>query len=1057
MIEEKEYESKSDPEVIEFKRVIRAVLIVALIMIFVSTIWTIFLGIGYANIQTSQSLDINYEYSQKPFFNTSYSEVPESPYGPSYNLNMRQQRQTTGHYNGTYSFENDIIGLTPSDWLSYEDGGFVEVFDEIDGHSKIVHLNDTDNSDWVGFSQIITPITYGTIEYWWYIDNATDIIQYSNSGSINYNILFLISINTDLFRYRGDSGWQSTGKTALDNTWYHIRIDFECSIDGYKGLGQYEFKFFIDGEEFGNYGFWNDEDDLRLNSFDTNSVSVDYNAYIDAIGYSWDYEIINEYELDSINFVYGSLTGNIDDANIDDSNYFTLNSQFFTIDRIEAYFIFNESFPISDGLVSYRMESATESNSLRDSGQIIQEGLIIDNNFVVMTNPTSNLFNIIAGGAPFTTLVYYLRIFIINFTYQIGDNYEPYVHWYDTYEVDTWDFWWSNDDPTTRLLTGTDYFNGWSEIEDGGDGVNCLLNSVVEFVEPSTATIGLERNDFDIDIETERLEIIFGFNMKSISGTLNNYVDFKIFSYDSTEILTIYWEGDGNEIGYYNGSRNVLESGLTQDYWYWIYLDIDYITDTCYMELGEYIYDPWLELDPVGSKQGIVINNYTISLRVDDKYGLAEIEILAYADTGTTTFWLDYIGVYINEISISDEHGRYGIDTTINGEYNYEYDTGKYYYYDLWDFEINPMVKYNVFGENISIYLWKSIFLPTGAPDPQFTPIVDIKDYDGTEEYFNVGDFIYDPGERHQEYIYGGVMWFVFYNNFSFIWLDIYGLEFSDGDDIWTMEFESGFLDPDDSKFWVSNNRFYFSMTSDDVNTEFIEITFKLYDVYWQIDGNPQFTVNRSLRWGGRKDNPYLFADFKINYAYSDYNSYPLTLNYQNKNELLSQIKTIISFSLLISDNDNDISTTVEGYILAPVLFWYPGAALDIIITNYVNIIPGVALISIISLVIWGTTKKKVGNMLIVPSIALTSFLAYISDFIPLWILFIMLISCGTLIYSKWKDLFLVFTSFSTMILAFLHYGGVVDLWVFYGSFMLTIGYTIFIGVKDIKGERTIG
>lgn len=914
MIKEKEeYDPKSDPEVIEFKRVIRAVLMVALIMILISTIWTIYLGIGYGYPTTSQSSDINYNYSEIDFFNSSYSEAPIQDDSVGSNMiyrNMRNIRETTEYYNATYSFTNDTNGLFPDDWESHNGATTNEafVYSNYGQHDKVLILHfDAD----IGLKQAINPPDLSSVEFWVLKDfgSAGIEIDFYDSTETSHILLLVLDYNNNglIREYEGSGVWETISTNYRDDGWIHIRIDF----DDVAHLNNIYVNGVLEKE---NNPYMNNVD-LEVMRVRFGWSSGDSKCYFDAIGYSWD----------------------------DD--------------------------------------------------------------------------------------------------YDIGDNFKPYTIYDNAYEVDTWDFWYEAEGD--KLLTGDDNPNGWSDIEDGADDVNCLQDSVVQISGPSTRDVGLEKTDFTFQW-TERLEVFIGFNVKAISATLNNYIEFYIYSYDSTEIARIYFEGDGNELGYYDGSRNVLTSGLSEDYWYYIRLSIDYGIDTCYLELGNYTYEPYTE-----GKMNTTFNFFHFDLTVAGKDGLSKIKTFITTDTGTTNFYLDYIGVYVNDTSVSDEFGWYGLNILTTGEYV----NGVPFYYDYWNFIDYNMVRYNIEGEQIEIYIWLSEFMSIPPPTPIFTPVVGAKDYDGSEQFFNVGDFKFDPGERNSEDIYGGVLWFTFYENFSFTWLDIYGLRFSDGNETWSLEFETGSLGTDDSKFWVSGNKFYFSMTTDDDNTEFIEITFKLYDDYWQY-GNWVLTTNRSVRWGGKIDQPYLFADFKINYANGEYNSFKLKNSYQYINQLIAQEIVIISFGLLISDNDNDFDNTINGYLEPMILYWNPGAALDITITNYINIIPGVALIAILSISIWALSKKKLGNMLIVPSIALTSALSYISDFIPLWILFIMLISCGTLLYSKWKELFLVFSSFMTMILAFLHYGGVIDLWVFYGSFMLTIGYTIFIGVKDIKGER---
>lgn len=80
--------------------------------------------------------------------------------------------------------------------------------------------------------------SYGSVEFWWRISDAsarTDACVYEPPGG-GYAVV--LSIQNYKFRryYRLGYQWFDVGKVASDNTWYHIRIDFECTGGGYGGL-----------------------------------------------------------------------------------------------------------------------------------------------------------------------------------------------------------------------------------------------------------------------------------------------------------------------------------------------------------------------------------------------------------------------------------------------------------------------------------------------------------------------------------------------------------------------------------------------------------------------------------------------------------------------------------------------------------------------------------------------------------------------------------------------------------------------------------------------------
>lgn len=95
---------------------------------------------------------------------------------------------------------------------------------------------------------------------------------------------------------------------ALDDTWYRIRIDFECTADGYMGLTQYHWKVFINDMEFGEYAFRNNQPQVDWVVWFTDIASLNYYQYIDAIGYSWDSDYtIDENKYPNIEIVDSNL------------------------------------------------------------------------------------------------------------------------------------------------------------------------------------------------------------------------------------------------------------------------------------------------------------------------------------------------------------------------------------------------------------------------------------------------------------------------------------------------------------------------------------------------------------------------------------------------------------------------------------------------------------------------------------------------------------------------------------------------------------------------------
>jgi len=195
-----------------------------------------------------------------------------------------------GFYPATFGFENDKAGENPDFFAVDETGGYIDVVDELDGHYNVVGLfDDANTGDWPYFYNTFeTPQTYGTYEYWVRTNYADFQGLRLYSGSIiDSNVLIDLVITVDKFRYY-DGSWHDILDCDV-NRWYHIEIAFECTTGGYRGLSQYKFKVWIDGTEYGEYGWWHNRASADSIQFmGGGSVAIANNLYVDAIGYSWD-------------------------------------------------------------------------------------------------------------------------------------------------------------------------------------------------------------------------------------------------------------------------------------------------------------------------------------------------------------------------------------------------------------------------------------------------------------------------------------------------------------------------------------------------------------------------------------------------------------------------------------------------------------------------------------------------------------------------------------------------------------------------------------------------
>jgi hypothetical protein len=232
---------------------------------------------------------------------------------PNYNIGDNNPPKMDTYYatwdfryypNGPILYDNDkkLSTLGPWAFTSY---GFEQVAEncsvnliaELDNHYKVLDLQDNNQSDVVIASLLdLTKPTHGTIEFWL---RTTDVSQ-GLLMTFGYEVFRSgISINSDgRWSYRnGNQEIIIDDVPQLeDNTWHHIRIDFDSRDNGgYLNLGGNQFYFWVDNvfSKLGPFNFDDDVSNLKWNIWSTKEEGKGYSIYLDAIGVSWDpsYEI----------------------------------------------------------------------------------------------------------------------------------------------------------------------------------------------------------------------------------------------------------------------------------------------------------------------------------------------------------------------------------------------------------------------------------------------------------------------------------------------------------------------------------------------------------------------------------------------------------------------------------------------------------------------------------------------------------------------------------------------------------------------------------------------
>jgi len=223
--------------------------------------------------------------------------------GPEINItspeNITYNGPMNGYYPATYGFENDKNGTSGTDidfvddYISNPPNTWTKIVPEFNGHKKVLECYDH-STDAVGWWHNHSAQTFGTYEFYMATSDPTyaSVIYIYNGGPPT--ALFGFRIDLDKFRCT-NSGWIDVpgAPTPVANTWYQIRIDFECTGGIYMELAQYKYQVWINNVKYGPFSFDIDESQADEIGFVTSNTDTPYETYLDAFGFSWeaDYSI----------------------------------------------------------------------------------------------------------------------------------------------------------------------------------------------------------------------------------------------------------------------------------------------------------------------------------------------------------------------------------------------------------------------------------------------------------------------------------------------------------------------------------------------------------------------------------------------------------------------------------------------------------------------------------------------------------------------------------------------------------------------------------------------
>lgn len=238
---------------------------------------TLFSSFQITNVKAQSTLE--YEFKQNILIDTE-NVIFDGQF------NIGTKTYVSQNYSGTYSFTDDVDGSDPIDWIvNSEASGSIEVVSDKENYDKVLMLYDNDNGVGCNIEQIFSSEIYGTVEYWFLTDDASYRNYFYLMGITD--LRFQVYVYTETFWYY-DGATHDTTVDCFDNTWYHLRVDFEHGAGSYLGLSADTWNLWINGVKIGTYSFSTAGGTADRIVLATATPDLGYRGYYDAISYSWD-------------------------------------------------------------------------------------------------------------------------------------------------------------------------------------------------------------------------------------------------------------------------------------------------------------------------------------------------------------------------------------------------------------------------------------------------------------------------------------------------------------------------------------------------------------------------------------------------------------------------------------------------------------------------------------------------------------------------------------------------------------------------------------------------
>ena len=925
---------------------------------------------GSRNVRGSAN-DIEYEFENDYLYNGDLESTSEQ-------FNTRNMTARTGHFNGTYSFEDEQNGDYTSDpsLLSFVNYALVGSdtsirIGDFNGHSKVLsvisrtgatttnlhHYFNTDQSEYR--TNLIT-------EFWFCLNDTTDTkwksITWKSAGINTAHVYFYTD---DIKIFDGTTSIIIGENVLSDNTWNHLKTIFNDSNDC--------FDVFFNGELIGN------DCDARgdmsagcSNMIIQAPLDTDIVMGFDAIGFS-------------------------------DDNYYAIGDNFYPYVETNRNPIYAEDFTIMH-------DTIYNNGNVNDTYSINAIGINMSDD---QSNPRS--VQIMGNFSDFSASIGYLDLTIFtndsnelrSFGFGVFESVDLYVSTYEEIINDDdygnlidrdfrdiqfnyqpcWELWVSDADGFEIILdflavnylpfnrTETDKFEfAYNETNDlitdmgglvnwtySGDSLSVQstgYDNIIEYDAIDSVTnyisLGFDYDDSDMiemDLDASHFDVtgssskdvFLHVNFFGADTNIKNSFCFRVF-HDGSRLYSMM---------YYSTDQETL-IGHSSDYTMLLFEEIEEPAENenGYGDISFVAYVNYFVLEYRGEIYNMTASNVDFS----------EIQITFISgDTGDREIYIDYIRVLVNGISVSGEGTM-----EIEGFYPISSETWDFDEYNFIEIELNSL-KIN----NITISL-----------NDEFV-IGDYGDF-MTERYFiNVYD-----GERSFLNPYFHI---VNDSTWEITNVAIYGIKMTNnlGETIiptWNHEN----IDLNNSYFYVENSRLKYTILGSATNLGNIELVFNIDNVFdedYAIEFTTQTTVTGDFQ-------SYFTLDYVSGMDYSYvYREATTTDTFS-----LGSNRYVDKFQFTTSDSDEIVmGNRVYGQIYDITFVYLPDLEFSFTITTLIYILVPILILTLVPFAF----SIKLGKNAIIPVFLLMALILTLTSLIPVWLFFIILVGCVLFLFGK--------------------------------------------------------